>query len=189
MKGLLYLLLIGAVVYGIIRYVPAETKGKTLAAVGLSGFFQETLPGYLRSKFSIPESPIVKRERLLEQLSGAIGSIGREIDAVALPVAIVPPPPSGGSAKTKLSSPSTRSGQAPPSTAGLAEIRERVEKTKELITESESVLAELREANPQQGFVAKAALRLLDRVLPSPAYQAAGDGVGGDTASGTLCPQ
>ncbi|MDP3727693.1 MAG: hypothetical protein Q8R35_03605 [bacterium] len=180
MRGLLYLLIIGAGIYGFVFYVPAETRERALAVVGLSNFFQETLPGYLRSKFSIPENPIVKRERLLAELSGVIGSIDREIGAVAPPAAAVPPPPSGGAAKMK---------SPPPPSAELAEIRERVEKTKELITESESILAELEKANPQQGFVAKAAERLLDRVLPPPAYQAAGNGVGGDAAGGTLCPQ
>ena len=179
MKALFYLIFFSLTVYGVVHYVPSEAKEKTLAAIGLSDFFQETLPGYLRSKFSIPENPIAKRERLLGQLSETIGNIEREIEAVAPSLSAVPPPASGAPAKA-------RSGETPP-TVTPEEFRERIEKTKELITESESVLAELEKANPQQGFVTKAAERLLDRVLPPPAYQAAGDGVGGDAASGTLC--
>lgn len=182
MRGLFYLAIIAAAVYGIVVYVPAETKERALAAVGLSGFFEETLPGYLRSKFSIPENPVAKREKLLNELSAAIGNIGEELESVA-PLAVPAPPAAGGKSKTA---------EAPK--AAPPELRERIEKTKELVRETESLLADLEKANPEQGFVAKAAERVLDKILPPPVTFASADaapgGVGGDAGGGSavVCP-
>lgn len=175
MRKLFYLLIIAAGVYGVAYYVPPETKRQALAAVGLADFFQVTLPGYLRSKLSIPENPVAKREKLLGELSGAIGSIERELEAVSpveingspLPQGKPPPPP-----------------KLPPA----KEVQARIEKSRELLAESEEKLALLREENPKQGFVAKAAERVLDRVLPSPDVAPVGaGGVGGDAAGGVVC--
>ena len=168
MRKLLYLLIAAAAFYGVVRYVPPETRQQALAAVGLADFFQKTLPGYLRRKLSIPENPVAKRERLLGELSAAIGGIGEELAAVAAP------PPAAGP------------GQPPkPKPAGAPDLRARIEKSKELLQESEAVLAELERANPQQGFVAKAAERLLDKVLPLSPEVASG--VGGNAEGTEIC--
>ena len=172
MRKLLYLLIAAAAFYGVVRYVPPETRQQVLAAVGLADFFQETMPGYLRRKLSIPENPVAKRERLLGELSAAIGGIGEELAAVAAP-SEAPPPAAGPGQPAK------------PKPAGAPDLRARIEKSKELLQESEAVLAELERANPQQGFVAKAAERLLDKVLPLSPEVASG--VGGNAEGTEIC--
>ena len=207
MKFLLYLALIGAAAYAVAHYVPLETRQQSLAAIGLADFFQETLPAYLRSQLTIPENPVEKRQRLLSQLSGAIGNIETELEAVA-PSAATGSTPSAGSTGS-LQAGSGQAG-APPSkntTAGTAgqasppaspktvkpitqsELRQRVEKTRELLDQSETVLEELEKANPQQGFIAKATERILDKILPPPQAAATIDGIGGDASGNPLCPQ
>ncbi|MBI4132229.1 MAG: hypothetical protein HY474_01210 [Candidatus Sungbacteria bacterium] len=177
MKSLFYLALIGAVAYGIIHYVPAETRQRAVAAVGLSGFFEETLPSFLRSKLSIPENPVVKRERLLGELSAAIGGVASELGAIDSQTISLAPPAERTPAKSKNPAPLLTS----------QDIRQRLEKTKELLTESEAVLGELKQANPQQGFIAQTAERLLDKILPPTESNRDSAGVGGDAAGATLC--
>ncbi len=198
MKFLLYLLLTVAGAYATAHYVPAETRARTLASIGLSGFFEETLPTYLRSKLTIPENPVEKRQRLLSELSAAIGGIETELEAV------VPPPPISSDVaeavpgQTTTKTPAARSPTPPPAPKPItqSELRERMEKTKELLNQSETVLEELEKANPQQGFIAKATERILDKILPPPAPSAssgqtptATDGIGGDAGGNPLCPQ
>lgn len=181
MKFLLYLALIGAAAYGITYYVPAETRQQALGAIGLASFFQETLPTYLRAKLTIPENPVEKRQRLLGELSRAIGTIDEELEAVAPSAGALPTPAPGTSARPKAAD----APKSPPP----AEIRERVEKTRELLNQSEAVLQELEKANPQQGFIAKATERILDKILPPPPTARATDGIGGDPGGKPLCPQ
>lgn len=164
MRKLLYLAIAAGLVYVVVYKVPAETKRQTLAAVGLADFFSQTLPGYLRSKLTIPENPVAKRQKLLDQLSDTIGTIERELEAVL-------PPRTDGITLPKL----------PPA----KEIRERIGKSREFLAQSEDFLKELERANPGEGVIRKAAERLLDKILPpaEPAGQAA---IGGD-AGGAEC--
>ena len=166
MKRFFYLLLAAAAVYGVVRYVPAEAKERALAAVGLGDFFKETLPVFLRAKLSISENPVTKRAKLLRELSSSVGEIERELEAVA-------PARSDGAAAAFPPLPSS------------AEIRERIERSREFLAKSEEALKALEDANPGKGLLEKAAERILDKILPPPSA----DAVGGD-ASGALnaCP-
>lgn len=197
MKFLLYLALSGAAAYTVVHYVPPETRQRALGAIGLADFFQETLPTYLRSKLAIPENPVEKRQHLLNELSAAIGNIGAELEAVApSPSAHSTDAPGGEQGRTTSSgqatkAPSAKSPTPPPAAKPITqpELRERVENAKELLNQSETVLAELEKANPQQGFIAKATERILDKILPPPPAAATADGIGGDASGNPLCPQ
>lgn len=170
MRKFLYLLIIGAVVYYAVYQVPQETKERALAAIGLADFFQETLPRYLREKLSIPENPVVKRQQLLDQLSSAIGNIERELEVVSPAVANGAPAPT----------------LPPPKT-----IREQIEKTRDFLAQSETVLEDLQKANPGQGIFQKTAERVLDKILPASVSDEASIGVGGDASGGVSerrCP-
>ena len=70
--------------------------------------------------------------------------------------------------------------------ATSAEVRPRIEKSRELLAESERLLGELEAANPGESTFRKAADRLLAKIFPPPASGVA-DGVGGDAAGGTEC--
>lgn len=169
MRKLFYLAIIGAAVYGFVYYISPEAKHRALAAVGLSDFFREKLPAYLRAKLSIQQNPVAKRERLLNELAAAIGGIERELDGASPAVSS----PAGVATQKK--------------SADSGEVRARLEKAKELLDQSEDALAELTRSNPEQeGILANAAGRLLDRILPSSAgSRAATDGLGGE---GLTCP-
>lgn len=168
MRKLFYLVLMAGLVYGAVRYVPSETKTKVLASIGLDNFLRQTLPQFLRERLSIPENPIFKRKKLLDQLSETLGGIGRELEAV------VP----------------AESGDRPPARSLLPpakDIRARVEKSREFLAQSELVLEELEAANPGQGIVRQAALRLLDIILPSSARPGEGESVGGGVMGDSDC--
>ncbi len=169
MRKLFYLAIAAALVYVVVYKVPGETKRQTLAAVGLADFFSQTLPGYLRSKFAIPENPVAKRRQLLEELSKAIGTVERELEAIV---------------------PTVTNGITIPKLPPPKEIQKRIEKTREFLAKSEETLRELGEANPKSGLLSRLGDRLLDRVLPPlPDSQAGGGGVGGDAGgSEPVCP-
>lgn len=166
MRKFIFLLIAAAAVYATITVVPAEVRQRAFAAVGLAKFFQETAPRYLRSKLSLPENPVAKRERLLEELSQAIGEIERELE-VAAPEASAPKRPPAP--------------QTPPGALERRELEKRIERTQELLAQSETVIGELREANPGQGLLAKATERVLDKILPAPKSLG--------TADGAVCPR
>lgn len=164
MRRFFYLLLAAAAVYGAVRYVPRETRERALAAVGLSDFFKETLPTFLRTKLSISENPVTKRAKLLRELSSSVGEIERELEAVI--------PVSSDGTPTAVPLPSSR------------EIRERIERSREFLAKSEEALAALEDANPGKSVFEKAAERILDKILPPPS-----EGLGGDASGGSyVCP-
>lgn len=150
MRMLFYFIIIGAVGYAAVHYVPSETKDKVLASLGVENFFRNTLPTYLQQKLSIPENPVDRREKLLNELSQNITDIERELAIVA------PPRTDGKSSLSKLPS--------------AAEIVERIERSREFLANSESILQELEKINPSAGLFQKTSERILDTVLPpSPA--------------------
>ena len=163
MRKIAFLLIIAAAVYGYVYYVPVETKHNALAAIGLADFFQETLPNFLRQRLSIPQNPVVKRQKLLDELSGAIGNIERELEVVV-------PPNTNGQPLSALKLPSAQ------------EIQERIEKTREYLAQSETMLEDLKKSNPGQGIFQKTAERILDKILPAPGPETGG--IGGDTSGG-----
>lgn len=185
MKLLLYLFFAGAAIYAFNRYAPDGTSERALAAVGLADFFQETLPSYARSKLSIPEDPAKKRERLLGDLSGALEGIEREIEGAAMLSS------SGASVPAATANRANKTSPLPKSSVS-AELDKRLEKAKELVSRSEDALGELEKANPQQGLIAKAAQRLVDKILPAAETSAAAgsleNGVGGDSGGEAVCP-
>ncbi len=147
MKALLTLFVIAGLGYGLVYFIPSEAKKRALASLGLSQFFGETLPHYLREKFRIPPDPAKTRRKLLEDLATTITSIERELEGV------VPVTTNGEPAKLPREE----------------AIRAGVEKSRELLAKSEDVLRELTEANTGAGVVRTFAGRLRDKVLPPPA--------------------
>ena len=165
MRKIFILFIAAGAAYAFVRYVPSEMKHRALGAVGADAFFRQTLPNYLREKFSLPENPVVRRQQLLNELTGRIKDIERELEVVAPPAT---------------------DGESPPPVAKSAEVRPRIEKSRELLAESERLLGELEAANPGESTFRKAADRLLAKIFPPPASGVA-DGVGGDAAGGTEC--
>ncbi|MBI2055708.1 MAG: hypothetical protein HYT42_02340 [Candidatus Sungbacteria bacterium] len=153
MKGFVFLLIAAVGIYAIYRYVPTETKRKTLAAVGAADFFQETLPRFLREKLSIPENPEVKRKKLIDELSKSVDAIDRELNTVS------PPADTKAEAAVKLPTPS--------------EIKGKVEEVRELLSKSEETIKQLGDANSGESVLRKAALGLVDKVFP-PAVENSG---------------
>ncbi len=147
MRKLLVFLLAAAAVYTLVKLGPTDVKQRSLAAVGVTKFLKETAPRYLREKLSIPESPVAKRERLLKELSQHIGAIESELEAAA---------PEAGAAKPG-------EGRKP---GGSEDLTKRIERTQELLAQSEVVIEKLKEVNPGEGLLAKAGERALDRILP-----------------------
>lgn len=161
MRKLFFLLVIGAGVFTYYRYAPSGTAHRLLSAVGISTFIEETAPSYLRTKLSIQGHPVERRKKLLAELSENITSIERELQAAVPPVTDGAP-----TAKPAVSQ----------------DLPARVERARSLLAESEEKIAELEEANPQQGFLIRAAERLLGTILPP-------DGVGGDGTDSEACAQ
>jgi hypothetical protein len=149
MKTLFFFLIAGAVVYGIARYVPAETKRNILGSSGLSRFFNETLPGFLRKKLSIPENPTEKRRRLADELTASITNVKRELDNL----------PKDGANKLDLSP------------ARAREISDKIEKAKEFLAASQAVVAELSKSSSDEGVLIKTAGRVIDEILPAASPQ------------------
>lgn len=149
MKSFLYLALAAAAIYGFSRLVPDGTTHKALAAVGLADFWDQKIPVYLRGKLSIPENPVTKRKKLLDELSQNLTGVERALEAV-VPVTTTGSP-------TPLSSIPEKS-----------EVRDRIEKSREFLAKSETALKELENANTGQGIFQKTAERLLDKILPPP---------------------
>ena len=160
MRKLILVLLAGVGIYAVIRYVPAETRHKTLSAIGVADFFQETLPRFFRAKLSIPENPEVKRKKLIAELSRSVDAIDRGLNAVS------PPADAKAKAAVKLPTP--------------GEIKGKVEEVRELLSKSEETLKQLADANSGESVLRKAALGLVDKVFP-PAVESGG----GQTAT---CP-
>ncbi|MEK9147956.1 MAG: hypothetical protein AAB650_00805 [Patescibacteria group bacterium] len=162
MRKLFYLALVIGLIWAGVRYIPAETKGQALAALGLSDFFSRKMPNFLRQKLSIPENPVTKRKKLLDELSQRVGDVERELE-IAVPVAT--------------------NGEVPP-LPKTAEVRNRVENAREFLAQSEGILQKLDETNPELGIFQKTAERVLNKILPPPA---AGEGGLGGDASGAEC--
>ena len=165
-RRIFYLALAGGLVYVVFYRVSPQTRHSALASVGLDRFFEETAPRFLREKLAIPQNPAAKRKKLIGELSDKISAVERELEAVV-------PAGDGSSAGAKL--PASR------------EIRARIEKSREALAESESLVGKLEEANSQEGILRKAAGRVLDKILPAPTPPEAGEAVGADGA-GRVCP-
>lgn len=162
-KTILTLLMAAILVFLLVKFISPDFWPKAIAAAGMADFFQQTLPRYLREKLSIPQNPVAKRQQLLDQLSSAIGNIERELEVVS------PVVTNGASAPApKLPSPQT--------------IQEQIEKTRDFLAQSETVLEELQKANPGQGILEKITERLLDKILP-PIGGDAGGGIAGSGVS------
>ncbi len=177
-KRFITLLIAAAIVFLIVNFLSPDALKRSWAGAtaGMAQFVQETVPRYLRERLSIPENPVAKRERLLRELTQQIGAIERELEAVA--------PATGGAKPDAGRTPRAAAGTAtaptppadqptsPPAGAGgpLGEpgLRERIERTQELLARSEGVIEELERENPNHGLLAKAAERVLDRILPVP---------------------
>ncbi len=163
-RRIFYLAVAGGLVYVVFYRVSPEMRHSALAAVGLDRFFEETAPRFLREKLVIPQSPAAKRKKLLGELSDTISAVERELEAV------VP-------AEEGASAPSAKLPPAP-------QIRQRIEKSREALAESESILGTLEEINSQEGLLRKAAGRVLDKILPAPTPPEAGEAA----SPGPACP-
>ena len=143
MKTVFVLAIAAGLIYSAIRLAPEETRS-SLASIGLAQFFRQTLPGYLREKLAIPQNPVAKRAKLLEELTAAVTSIEKELEA-AVPL------------KTN--------GLAPP-LPRPQEIRARVEQARELLANTEEKIRQLEGVSAGEGFLRQVGTRLLDRILP-----------------------
>lgn len=146
MRILLYVLLAAAAVYAYLRFAPAGLTHRGLEAVGLAQFFERTVPEYLREKLTIGEDPASRRRKLVGELAEKISVAERELEA-AVPVATDGQPQKLPSAEV---------------------IRERAEKTREALAESEEILNTLNAASAGEGVFRATAGRILDAVLPTP---------------------
>lgn len=144
MRAIFWAIALAAVAYGLLRVVPAETRERALGAIGLSGFFRETLPSYLRQKLTIPSDPAAIRRRLVGELAEKIAAVEGELDA-AVPAA---------------------TDGAVPSVASEAVVRKSIEHARKFLGESEDVLRGLEGANAGESPFREAARRLLDKILP-----------------------
>lgn len=154
MKTLFYLIAIGAAAYAFVNYAPDGATHRALAAVGLSDFFENKAPAYLRDKLRIPANPVEKRKKLIDQLSQSLILAERELEAV------VPASPTGTPVPLA---------EIP----GKAEIRNRIEAVRESLARSDAALKEIEKANAGQGIFQKTAERILDKILPPPAANTA----------------
>ena len=68
------------------------------------------------------------------------------------------------------------------------EIQERLEKSREYIAKTETLINELKSANYGGNIFNKAAERVLDKILPQKKLDGGASGVGGDSDGGTTCP-
>lgn len=160
MRILFYLLLAAAAIYAYVRVAPAGTAHRAFEAVGLANFFEQTIPDYLRGKLTIAEDPAVRRRKLVEELAEKISVAERELEA-AVPVATDGQPQKLPSAEV---------------------IRERAEKTREALAESEDILTKFEAASAGEGVFRAAAGRILGAMLPaSPPAPAPG-------TNGGACP-
>lgn len=166
MRKLFWLLLAAGAIYGFLK-IPAETKRRALAAIGVGEFFSTTVPSYLRDKLSISENPVAKRQKLLAELANNLDAIESELEPLSAPEPGASPPP-------PVPAPSPK------------DVAARVEKTRELLAKSDELLGELITANPGMGFFEKTSERLLDKVIPLSGSGA--DGVGGDAGGKAICP-
>lgn len=167
-RKLFYLALAGALVYVAVYRVSPQTRHSALASVGLDRFFEETAPRFLREKLAIPQNPAAKRKKLMGELSHTISAVERELEAV------VP-------AEEGVSAPSAKLPPAP-------EIRQRIEKSRAALAESELLLEKLKEVNAGEGILRKTAGRLLDKILPAPAPAASETAAPGNAAACRCSP-
>lgn len=149
MKTFFFLVIAGAVAYGIVHYVPGETKKSVLESVGLSRFFGETLPGFLRKKLSIPENPAEKRRRLAGELRTSIAETKRELDGLS----------------------QNSVGGVDVSPARAKELNAKIERAKEFLATSQAVITELEKSSSDESVFNKTAGRIIDKVLPMTAPQ------------------
>lgn len=165
MRRLIWFLILAAAIYIGVKYIPAETKQKTLASFGLEKFFRETAPRYLREKLSILEDPVSKRKKVLDQ-------IGERIETVQLELKDLPPLDSKGVAR--------------PVTSKV--LQEKMEETRDILGETQAMLGELQELNPKGGIFQEAAERVLDKILPSPSAGTISPGTGSIDQAECKCP-
>lgn len=156
MKTLLTFIVIGAAAYALVNYTPDGAAHRALAAAGLSDFFENKAPAYLRDKLRIPANPVEKRKKLIDQLSQSLILAERELEAVA------PASPTGTPVPLA---------EIP----GKAEIRSRIEAARESLAKSDAALKEIEQANAGQSIFQKTAERILDKILPPPAASTACD--------------
>lgn len=145
MRLLLYVFLIAGGIWAFTRYVPPEMRHNALARVGLARFGEETVPNYLREKFTIGEDPAEKRTKILAELS-------TELDAMGVSVARIAPTSSDGERKP-----------LPPE----AVIREQAERIREAVKKSEAILGAAKDTNKESGVIGMTTARILDAVLPA----------------------
>lgn len=149
MKTFFYFIVIGAAVYAYVHYAPAGTAERALDKVGLAHFFNESMPGYLRNKLRIPESPAVKRKKLVDDLVSTISEIKGDLQTIAASEA-----GSNVSPAAKLAQEKT--------------IREKTEKAQESIAKSEETLKQLEANNAGGGVIGSVVANILEKVLPAP---------------------
>ena len=154
MKTLFYLLFVGGLIWGFIHYAPSGTTQRALTTVGLANFFENKIPTYLREKLRIPESPIEKRKKLMNQLSQNFTTVEHELEAV-VPVSLTGAPVSLA--------------EIP----GKEEIRSRIEAARTSLAKSDSVLKELENLSASQSVLQQFTGRVLDKILPPTATSTA----------------
>lgn len=166
MRRIIWFLILAAAIYVGVKYIPAETKQRVLASVGFEKFFRETAPGYLRRKLSIPEDPVSKRKKVLDEIAKRIETVQLELDELA---------PSNVEGLPKPVSPKV--------------LQKNIEDSRDILGEAQVFIGELQELNPQGGIFQHTAERLLDKILPSPlagAKTSESESVGGQ--SECSCP-
>lgn len=145
MRRLIWFLIFSAGIWLGLKYVPVETKHKVMASIGVERFLRETAPKYLRQKLSIPEDPISKRKKILDEVSVKIEAAQLELEQLA-------PSDVKGASKavpTKL-------------------VQEKSQAIGDILAETQVIIGDLQELNPQGGILQEAAERLLNKVLPLP---------------------
>lgn len=138
---LLFALVIGGT-WAATRYVPVDTRHDILARIGVAHLFEETIPEYLKKKFSVREDPAKKRAKLLDELALELDSATKDIKAIT---------------------PEEADGKPLPSSA---EVQVRAERVNAALTRSEELLREVDQMNTSDGTFARVTARVLDAVLP-----------------------
>ena len=144
MRLLFYLLILGGGIWAFTRYVSSDMRHRALARVGLAEFVEETAPNYLRTKFSIRESPVEKRARLLAELSAELDAVGESVGKLA---------------------PKNADGTLSPLPSNSA-LRKEAEYIQNAVTKAEALLATVNDANAEEGIIRATTVRLLDVILP-----------------------
>ncbi len=145
MKPLLLLLVVAVVAFAVVNFTPENIKSGIFGGTGIGTFFGKTIPGFLREKLSIPESPVEKRSKILNELSKSL-TVAREELLRAVPVptdGIVPALPSND------------------------DIRAHAKKAEEALQRSDQHLKDLTEANTEVSAFRTATLRAVDSIFPA----------------------